>query len=69
MKTQTTNTATEKQVNYAMSLLGKAGYSTRYMDASFKSLGAGMRDRSGSVSGWLQNMTRAEISALIDSLK
>lgn len=32
--------ATEKQVSFALYLLGKAGYSTRYMDSSFKRLGA-----------------------------
>lgn len=39
--------ATEKQVSFAIYLLGKAGYSTRYMDASFKRLSAKMRERSG----------------------
>lgn len=61
--------ATEKQINYALSLLAKAGYSTRYMNASFKELGASMRERSGLVKDWLANMNRAEISALIDRLK
>lgn len=61
--------ATAKQVGYAMSLLGKAGYSTRYMDAGFKALGASMRERSGTVQGWLEKLNKAEISALIDKLK
>lgn len=61
--------ATEKQISYALALLGKAGYSTRYMNASFKELGASMRERSGSVRDWLANMTKAEVSALIDRLK
>lgn len=64
-----TTTATDKQVSYALSLLDKAGYSTRYMDASFKRLGAGMRQRSGSVEGWLRSMTKSECSALIDTLR
>lgn len=38
----------EKQVRYALHLLDKAGYSTRFMDARFKNLGATMRQRSGS---------------------
>jgi hypothetical protein len=62
-------TATTKQISYALSLLGKAGYSTRYMDARYKDLGATMRQRSGAVSDWLAQMNRAEISALIDTLK
>ncbi|RTE49169.1 hypothetical protein [Actinobaculum sp. 352] len=62
-------TATPRQVSYAMSLLDKAGFQTRYMDALFKVLGATMRQRSGSVADWLENMTKSEISHLIDDLK
>lgn len=61
--------ATEKQVKYALFLLGKAGYSTRFMDAKFKRLGAGMRERSGTVEGWLANMNVGEISGVIGQLK
>ena len=61
--------ATDKQIAYALSLLGKAGYSTRYMDASFSKLGAKMRQRSGTVRDWLAGMERHEISDLIDRLK
>lgn len=61
--------ATQKQVNYALVLLRKAGYSTRYMNASFRRLGATMRERSGSVEGWLRSMDRGEISELIDELR
>ena len=61
--------ATEKKVSFALYLLGKAGYSTRYMDASFKRLGAKMRERSGYVRDWLAGMTVFEISRLIDELK
>jgi len=61
--------ATEKQVNYALYLLHKNGYSIRYMDASFKRLGATMRERSGMVEDWLKGMNVAEISDLIDRLK
>ena len=63
-----TNTATAKQVSYALALLDKAGYSTRYMDRRFADLGATMRQRSGSVEGWLSSMTRAEASRLISTL-
>jgi hypothetical protein len=62
------NTATAKQVSYALALLGKAGYSTRYMDRTFAALGATMRQRSGSVEGWLAGMTKGQISQLIDQL-
>lgn len=61
--------ATDKQVSYAISLLAKAGYATDWMNASFKALGASMRERSGRVSDWLKSMERHEISALIDRLK
>lgn len=60
--------ATEKQVRYALVLLGKAGYETRYMDARFKALGATMRERRGSVEAWLRAMDVGSISALIDRL-
>jgi hypothetical protein len=61
--------ATAKQVEYALSLLARAGYDTRYMSARYKDLGATMRQRSGSVRDWLAAMERPEISALIDRLK
>ncbi len=61
--------ASDKQVRYLMHLLSKAGYSTRYMDARFKSLGATMKERSGSVEDWLRSRSSADASALIDRLK
>lgn len=61
--------ATPKQVSYALHLLDEAGYDTRYMNSSFAVLGATMRERSGSVEGWLENMNMVEISRLIDYLK
>ena len=61
--------ATEKQINYALSLLNRHGYSTKYMDASFKKLDATMKERSGSVKDWLTNMNKFEISKLIEQLK
>lgn len=64
-----TGTANPKQVAYAMALLRKAGYRTDYMDASFKALGAGMRERSGRVETWLAGMPKADISKLIDRIK
>ena len=61
--------ATPKQVRYLFVLLAKAGYSTRNMDASFKRLGAKMRERSGTVQDWLESRTMAEASDLIEVLK
>ena len=61
--------ATPKQVAYAMSLLGKAGYSTRYMNSSFTALGATMRQRSGTVESWLSKMPSGQISSLITKLQ
>ena len=60
--------ATTKQINYAMALLGKAGYSTRYMDRTFADLGATMKQRSGLVSDWLAAMSKSDISKLISKL-
>ena len=61
--------ATEKQVSYLLHLLAKAGYSVRFMDAKFKELGAGMRERSGTVENWLRGKNTAEASQLIERLK
>ena len=61
--------ATEKQIRYALFLLSKKGYSTSWMNAQFKALGATMRERSGRVEDWLANMNIAQCSALIDRLK
>lgn len=58
-KAKETEMATEKQVSY----------STRYMDSSFKRLGATMRERSGGVRDWLASLERHRISQLIDELK
>jgi hypothetical protein len=38
------------------------------MDRTFAALGATMRQRSGSVEGWLAGMTKGQISQLIDQL-
>lgn len=61
--------ASQKQVNFLLSLLHGAGYSTRYMNKQFKDFGATMRQRSGSVEGWLRGLNSAEASDLIDRLK
>lgn len=61
--------ATDKQVRYVMVLLSRRGYSTRYMDASFKALGATMRERSGTVEDWVRNLDIARVSSLIEQLK
>lgn len=60
--------ATEKQINYAMALLKRNGYRTDYMDASFKALGARMKERSGRVRDWLSEMDKSRISDLISAL-
>jgi hypothetical protein len=60
---------TDKQIRYALLLLGKAGYSTRYMNSKFSELGAGMRARSGTVEAWLRSLSVSDMSKLIDELK
>lgn len=62
-------TATAKQISYALALMSDAGYSTEWMRAEHKRLGATMRERSGRVADWLEGMTRSRIGALIDELK
>ena len=61
--------ATEKQVRYALYLLRSKGFSVRNMDSSFKRLGATMRERGGTVEGWLEGKNVAEMSDLIDRIK
>lgn len=61
--------ATDKQVRYLMVLLAASGYSTRFMDARFRALGASMRERSGSVESWVRNLSVGEASKLIERLK
>ncbi len=61
--------ATQKQVGYIMSLLAQKGYSTKWMNAQFKALGATMRERSGKVEEWVASMSPARASQLIDELK
>jgi len=61
--------ATEKQIQYALFLLDKTGYGTRWMNARFKELGATMRERSGRVEDWVRGRTVRELSQIIDQLK
>ena len=61
--------ATTKQVSYALVLMARAGFPTRFIGREHKELGAGMRERSGSVEAWLRNMSVGDASALIDKLK
>jgi len=61
--------ATEKQVRYIMYLLSQRGYSTTWMNAEFKALGATMRERSGKVEAWVRDLDFGRASKLIDTLK
>ena len=61
--------ATTKQIGYALMLLSRAGYPTRFMSAQFKQLGVTSAKRSGSVEWWLSDVNVAQISKLIDELK
>jgi hypothetical protein len=61
--------ATEKQVRYILYLLDKAGYSTKWMNASFSSLGATMRERSGLVEDWVKTLDQGRITKIINTLK
>lgn len=59
----------EKQVRYVLFLLSQKGYSTRFMNSSFKELGASMSERRGSVEGWVRSLDMGRASDLIDQLK
>jgi len=61
--------ATYKQVNLVLARLHEAGYSTDYMDSTFKALGATMRERSGSVEGWVKKMNNGQVQALLEKLE
>lgn len=60
--------ATRKQVDFIMSLLHHCGYSTGWMDASFKRLGASMRERSGRVEDWARSLSVPRASDVISDL-
>ena len=62
--------ATKRQIGYAVMLLRQAGYSNRSMEnAAFLELGATMREQSGTVEDWLNSMSAANASRLIQRLK
>ena len=60
---------TNKQKRYLLHLLNKNGYSTRYMNSEFRELGARMRERSGTVEGWLEDLDYTRTQKLFDTLK
>lgn len=61
--------ATDKQIRYALYLLNSRGFSTNWMNAEFKALGATMRERNGKVEAWLKSIGFGRVSNLIDTLK
>jgi hypothetical protein len=61
--------ATPKQIERAIMLLGKANYSTGFIDANFKRLGATMSDRDCTVESWLAAKTESEIEMLLERLR
>jgi cobalamin biosynthesis Mg chelatase CobN len=65
---ETKGTASKKQISYILHLMAEAGYSTDWMNARHKALGATMRERSGRVIDWLAKMDSASASSLITDL-
>lgn len=59
---------TDKQARYIMVLLSQKGFDTRYMDARYKALGARMRERSGTVEGWVNGLDIGRAGEVIDTL-
>lgn len=60
--------ATARQINYILMLMARAGYSTRFMRAEHKELGASLRQRHGTVADWLASLSIGEASSLIEQL-
>lgn len=60
--------SSEKQQGYIMMLLKQKGFSTRYIDRGFKALGLTMRERSGNVEDWVEGLSKARASEVIDKL-
>ena len=60
--------ATERQVRYALYLMERAGYGTRYMRSEHSRLGARCRERRGTVEGWLYSLSTHRCSEVIEQL-
>ena len=60
---------TQKQFGYAMSLLKKKGFNMRFVNAEYRKLGLGMRERSGTTKDYLNGLTSFEASQLIKKLQ
>lgn len=60
--------ASEKQIGFALGMLGANGFSTEIMTAKYAQLGAVPQGYRGEVTHWLRSMTSVEIGALIDVL-
>jgi hypothetical protein len=69
MATRSVKKATPKQIERAISLLGKANYNTMFIDSNFKRLGATMSDRDCTVESWLAKKTGSEIEMLLERLR
>ncbi len=61
--------ATDKQVSYLLSILSRNGYDTRFMNSTYKELGARMNERQGSVIDWLKSLDNGRVDELIRKLK
>ena len=62
------NKATEKQVQYALHLMDKPGFSTDWMGSQHSKLDATMKERSRRFEDWPARMSRQEMSRPIDLL-
>lgn len=60
--------ATDKQVRYIIYLLKHLGYDTRYVNSSYKKLGAGGVEYGMSITEWLSRRDIAGASTIIDKL-
>ena len=61
---------TASQIRFALALLQKRGYPMRYMDASFKKLGATPEECFNGLTGeWIHSLNRTRLSKLITTLQ
>jgi hypothetical protein len=59
----------DKQVRYILYLLSQNGYSTNWMNAQFKDLGATMKERTGKVEDWVRGLDQGRITMVIGRFK
>lgn len=60
--------SSKEQIDHCLLLLEKFGYSTKFINSSFKKFGAKLAEQQTSVRDWLKSRSKQEISSLITQL-